>query len=311
MFKEPEFFLNMKPFEGNVILGDGCTKLPIQGIGTVGITIDNHPIIIHDVRFVPTLSESVYSLLQHIKQTNHGLQSSFETGLHISFPGFSTAAIIGQNDIYLNAKPSNTFTSDHSSKSSSIPDIDNFTDVCHHINQDTSDVTSDSKDMNNLLKSLRRYYDSVRTKRQLNLNVPAGFHQTSQVQQLFHNFMPPKKAPDITQDTSLLPVQLLSDITNPTEVSQPSDHVASDPSPDDKSVEYFHPVTDAFSNVPVPILRCVDKMSLPLPSRLTVTEDFICASVGFAASTLSKNIFQPFIKILFPLILCLLMLLWI
>ena len=33
--------------------------------------------------------------------------------------------------------------------------------------------------------------------------------------------------------------------------------------------------------VNAPILRCVDKTSTSLPSRLTFTEDFLCSSVGF------------------------------
>ncbi len=103
-------------------------------------------------------------------------------------------------------------------QSSSPPAIDEVPITCHHISQDTLKVNSDSKDMDNLLKSLRRYYDSVRTKRQLNLNVPAGFRQKSHVQQLFHNFTPPRKArsedPIISQVTSNLPIQFLSDIVN-------------------------------------------------------------------------------------------------
>jgi len=194
MFKEPEFFITMNPFEGHVILGDGCTKLLIQGIGTVSLTIDDHSILIHDVRFVPFLSESVYSLLQHIKQPGHGLQSSFETGLHISFPGFCTAVIVGRNDIYLNAKPSNTSSSTRSSSSSTTFDTEGVSGVCRHTTHIVSANESDSKDLDNLLKSLRRYYASVRTQRQLNLPVPADFRQQTNLQQLFHNFTPPRKA---------------------------------------------------------------------------------------------------------------------
>ncbi len=35
MFKEKEFFINMRPASGQVLLGDGKTNIPIQGIGTV------------------------------------------------------------------------------------------------------------------------------------------------------------------------------------------------------------------------------------------------------------------------------------
>ncbi len=76
MFKHPEFLTTMQPLAGYVILGDGQTTLPIQGIGTMSCIIDGHSLLLHDVRFVPQLSESIYSLLQHIKQPNYGLHSS-------------------------------------------------------------------------------------------------------------------------------------------------------------------------------------------------------------------------------------------
>jgi phosphatidylinositol kinase/protein kinase (PI-3 family) len=40
-------------------------------------------------------------------------------------------------------------------------------------------------------------------------------------------------------------------------------------------------VTDQSSPANVPILQCVDKRLLSLPSRITLTEDLIHASVGF------------------------------
>ncbi len=43
----------------------------------------------------------------------------------------------------------------------------------------------------------------------------------------------------------------------------------------------LHPSPNTTSPAPVPILRCVDKASTSLPSRLTLTEDYIRASVGF------------------------------
>jgi hypothetical protein len=45
----------------------------------------------------------------------------------------------------------------------------------------------------NLLKSLREYYSDVKTKRQLNLNVSAGFCQRSTLQKDFNAFLPPCK----------------------------------------------------------------------------------------------------------------------
>jgi hypothetical protein len=83
MFRELEFFETLTPAKGKVILGDGTTILDILGIGIVQCIIDNKTLQIDNVRYVPALAESIYSLFLHIKQPYHGLQSSPETGLKI------------------------------------------------------------------------------------------------------------------------------------------------------------------------------------------------------------------------------------
>ena len=61
-----------------------------------------------------------------------------------------------------------------------------------------------------------------------------------------------------------------------------SDIISSNDTPQSTvPLDPVHPTTDTSSNMPVPILQCADKVSVPLPSRLTFTEDFIRASVGF------------------------------
>ncbi len=82
MFKGREFFSKITPMQGQVILGDGKTKLQIQGIGTVRCLIGDYQLMIENVCYVPDLAESIYSLFLHIKQPYHGLNSSFEGGLH-------------------------------------------------------------------------------------------------------------------------------------------------------------------------------------------------------------------------------------
>jgi hypothetical protein len=108
MFKDLAFFTSLNPATGFVILGDGQTKLPIQGIGSIKCKIEDQDLVVHNVRFVPDLSESIYSLLQHIKQPQHGIHSSYETGLYIKFPTFQTKVIVGRDDIYLDAVPCST-----------------------------------------------------------------------------------------------------------------------------------------------------------------------------------------------------------
>jgi hypothetical protein len=49
MFKDIEFFDSLQPVSGNVILGDGKTSLPIQGIGTIKLQIEDKVISVQDV----------------------------------------------------------------------------------------------------------------------------------------------------------------------------------------------------------------------------------------------------------------------
>jgi hypothetical protein len=51
-------------------------------------------------------------------------------------------------------------------------------------------------------------------------------------------------------------------------------------------------VTNLSSQLPVPILRCVDKPSSSLPSKITYTEDFVRASVRFRRIDSIKNKFS-------------------
>jgi hypothetical protein len=107
MFRDQAFFETLSPFKGKVILGDGQTTLNIQGISTVKLKIGEHVLSIDNVWYIPDLAESIYSLFLHIRSPNHGLRSSFEDGLHIDFPTFSTKAILGADDVYLDAVPVN------------------------------------------------------------------------------------------------------------------------------------------------------------------------------------------------------------
>jgi hypothetical protein len=49
MFKDREFFQEILPARGKVILGDGKTSLDIQGVGTVECMIDGHRVTIPNV----------------------------------------------------------------------------------------------------------------------------------------------------------------------------------------------------------------------------------------------------------------------
>lgn len=137
---------------------------------------------------MPSLAVSIYSLFLHIKQQDHGLQSSFESGLLLLFPNFQTKAVVGSDDIYLDATPHEDNRIEDELFDSLQP-----TSVCRHITQvsPSADVTL-VKDPS-ILTSLHQYYSTVKTKRQLNLDVPAGFRQPSTLQRDFHDFLPPGK----------------------------------------------------------------------------------------------------------------------
>jgi hypothetical protein len=172
MFKHKEFFVSLLPATGRVILGDGQKSLPICGVGTVKCYIDNNECIIPNVRYVPDVSESMYSLFLHIKTPHHGIHSSCDKGLFLTFPTFQTQAIFGTDDLYLDALP---FPS-HGLIDSSLPVPLDDGKYCN-IKTFQTDVLSETVRLDNLLCSLREYYGTVKTKRQLQLEVPAGFCQ--------------------------------------------------------------------------------------------------------------------------------------
>jgi len=103
----------------------------------------------------------------------------------------------------------------------------------------------------------------VKTKRQLNLNVPAGFRQSSNLQKNFYSFTPPRWSSLLVEDNIEPILPIVQDNSTPS------------------ANETSSPITNQSTMVNVPIIHCVDKPSSSLPSRLTLTEDLIRANVGF------------------------------
>jgi hypothetical protein len=279
MFKSLEFFTSMVPAHAYVTLGDGKTKIPIQGIGIVKCIIDDHTLEIPNVRFVPGLSESIYSLLQHIKQPNHGINSSYETGLHIKFPDFQTAASVGNDDIYLNAFPCPDNKSSTANISYHSVPTDHVQDqgICHHVSHITSTSIKDMKTSDHLLKELRTYYDDVRQQRKLSLPLPSGFRQQTNLQRMYQSFTPPCKS-TVSDDQTNISTEQTTNRSSSTAQTLPSLHRLSEDSCTNNSVESH-----------VPILQCIDKVSSHLPSNITFSEDIIRASVSFRRIDTIKN----------------------
>jgi len=267
MFKEREFFRDIIPATGKVILGDGKTSIPIQGVGTVECIIGNHTLLLDNVRFVPTLSESIYSLFIHTQLPDHGIFSSFEEGLYLQFPDFRTQAIIGEHDLYLDASPCNP-----TMLPSTLPFIDDQSRTsCRRITEFQNRVDQETNTIDHLLHQLRLFYQNVKTKRQLNLEVPAGFRKTSlhsQNLKEFHSLNHISSQP-VDSDTGISSDILLLPSDNP---DSNQDSVMPSHVPTDDLVGQSHHI---------PIVRSIDKPSSSLPGVIRMSEDYLRSSLGF------------------------------
>jgi len=192
--------------------------------------------------------------------------------LSIIFPTFATKALIGHNDIYLGAAPVNTTSllldQDRITPTTSPLSSETRPSFCHHVIQFQDEVTSESKKVDNLLIQLCQYYHDVKMCQQLDLEFPASFRQQSVHQRQLHHHTTSTKTPSSSNDLAESTIDKFSSFS---ELSENSIFL---PSSND-------PVTNSSSQIPVPILRCVDKPFSSLPSRITFTEDFVRASVGF------------------------------
>ena len=63
MFTVIKYFT--KNYKGIVILGDGVTKLKVHGVVTITVEIQNKIIELHDVLYVPDISNNLYSIIEH------------------------------------------------------------------------------------------------------------------------------------------------------------------------------------------------------------------------------------------------------
>jgi hypothetical protein len=209
--------------------------------------------------------------------------------LSLIFPEFTTKAVLGHHDIYLDAEP--------------VIDPDNFSSVdvstdqfCRNLKEFTNDVTKETKYLDNLLKNLRQYYKEVKTKRQLNLDVPAGLRRATTQQRQLRDFQNSQLEYPSVECDSALPSEpsLLSQVSDT--LPNPSCHDLVQPTLDTTTTN-----TNSSSSVPIPILRCVDKVSSSLPSQFMLTKDLIRAGVGYRKiETIKKHLsdlYQPTITL--------------
>jgi len=104
----------------------------------------------------------------------------------------------------------------------------------------------------------------VKTKRQLALEVPASFRRSNSHQQLF----------------GILAHTALQDLDIPDPTSDDIDQSASAPA-DAVSAFTTSNTNLPSSNIDAPIVRAIDKASSSLPGTISMSEDYICACIGF------------------------------
>jgi len=203
---------------------------------------------------------SIYSLFLHIQCEENGLEITYDQCLFITIPSFKTSA----GSIIL---PTSTSTN-----------------LSVHLNAHR-EISNQGK----LLPELRHYYNEIKTKHQLKLDVPAGFCHLTSTQQHFTTKNPPRKSStdqDSTPSSMSHPLNLCSSLSSDDTTIVTSNLTSTDSAPIPSSIPTF-----------TPILRSVDKPSSSLPEKNSMSEDFIKACVGYRPiETLKKHfssLYQP------------------
>jgi len=254
-------------------------------VGTVKCKVGNKIFKLEDVRYIPDLGESIYSLFLHIQRPGHSLNSSFTDGLLINFPTFTTKAIIGTSDIYLDAVPllcdSDTMVNSSHITPSSLHTCRNITDI----SVSSPTLQNDNRNPDHFLSDLCQYYNSVKIKGQLGFDVPAGFRQNSNHQQMFQVYHPPRKSEGfghIDKSCDDISFSLLSELTD-TPICSNKDSECNPTSTSDTQLIHDDECVgnQCCASSHTPIIRSVDKPLLSISKIVQVNEDYLRACVGF------------------------------
>jgi hypothetical protein len=127
------------------------------------------------------------------------------------------------------------------------------------------------------MKRLRRHYKEIKTKRQLSLEVPAGFRQLSNLQRNYHPFFLPQKSSFTKNDKVSI---------TPNDTSQEFYDTQYTITSNERDTTSDNNNNSSSTNLPstpinIPIVRSIDKPSSSLPTKISMSEDYLCASVGF------------------------------
>ncbi len=144
------------------------------------------------------------------------------------------------------------------------------TTFCRKLNEFQDNLDHDSEYLDQLLFKLRHYYSTIQTKRRLNFDVPAGIRKTSQHQHTLAYSRQLTKMPSAGDENELPTVLDSSSIeqTLPTLDVRSDDHLLENTNLSSCTVRPL-------------IIRSIDKPSSFLPRTVTVSEDYLRASVSF------------------------------
>jgi hypothetical protein len=194
-------FESITPATGHVILGDGKTSIKILGVGTVKCCIGDNILSINNVCYVPELSESIYSLFQHIHIHVMVSNCLLKMVYLLCFPHFRhVLSLVKVIFIWMPFLLTPRYLP---IPDSMCPDSSNTYSFCHHLTGFQQAVTTETEYLDNLLSKLREFYAAVKTKCQLNLDVPSGFRKLNQHQLDYNLHLPLKHQDTIDQPSSV------------------------------------------------------------------------------------------------------------
>lgn len=220
----------------------------------------------------------------------------------INFPDFQTQAIIGKDDVYIDAVPlvsneNETFDDDSPSDELFKPSETLKDPFCRKITQFQEELSQETEHLDNILRNLQRYYKEVKSKCQLGLEVPAGFRSLSELQKTFQNFSPPRRSKSATNlpssdSLALHKISEIMDMTPVTDIPEQTTMMAAAQTSSDDLVSDMPTCDSSHDSTHLPIIRSVDKVSSTLPIKIAMTEDYIKSCVGFRKVDTIKKFFS-------------------
>lgn len=207
------------------------------------------------------------------------------------FPNSTIKALIGKNDIYLDFLPvCDASVSELSTDSSIRP---SFSEKCHHVTEFQQCLDNELSYIDTILHQLREYYDTVKTKRQLGLEAPAGFRRETNQKQNSHYATPPRRSTLLSPESNTSSINPSTDLPFQSTVNTPvHSNCAS-------HAESSTPLSSPPRHIS--LVRSVNKVSSSLPNVITMSEDFICGCMGYhQIDTLKQhlpNLYETTIKL--------------